>query len=781
MPSPYSPKTLSWSALAAFACLGGVAAFSGDIDQPFLQDVQDEFVIGETFPDRTSESEHVENIAAIGVTDTGDVVAAVTTHLTNVLLAEYDGERWTLARRLLDNVTKTPTHGATAQKSWRVGHGDTDSLYVAAALTPDGKQLVATEKGAVYFDKQSIFTTQERIGSVAANASGAIAIGTAEALWFRADASAEFARLYPHAGDYSWAPRNVGAVTFESGGNLWFGSDQGAGMRDVATGDWVLYTGAEGLPYNRFTCAAAGPNGEVWFGTERGALRIENGKWAYRASLRWLPDDHVNDVAVDRDGTAWIATPKGISRIKRRAMTLAEKEEYFQEQVETRHNRDGFTTDWQLTKRGDVSTAVPKITDNDGEYTSMYGSAMALKFAVTGDAKAKKLAVRSFEACKSLSDVVPDTMEGFVARVKIPIDWHEPVNEQYGPEYNAAYRADDPFWKLITPRFVKSEDGKYLWKNDTSSDELSGHYFFYGIYYDLVAKTEEERAPVRDVVRKITDHLIRNGFNLIDHDGKPTRWARFGPDYIDTYQGWDQRGLNSVMMLAILSIAEHITGDSAYGEVARSLRDEHAYHINTMVARPTFPPENVVPWDNTMALFALYPLFQYETDPELLILYRIAIEHAWLFMSRQANPLWSYLYAACGQRFVQLAKEGYFANAFPDGGPYAERQAARFAEYDYARGHALRTLRGLPLELIGWHMENSHRLDVQLDPTPAQVPGYGWSRVDGYALPVEERAHVRQDRDGFAIDSSEGDGWTEHEGTFFLLPYWLARHHGLLN
>ena len=51
-----------------------------------------------------------------------------------------------------------------------------------------------------------------------------------------------------------------------------------------------------------------------------------------------------------------------------------------------------------------------------------------------------------------------------------------------------------------------------------------GHYFFYPRYYDLVAETEEEREAVRKVVRSITDHLMRNDFKLMDHDGTPTRW-----------------------------------------------------------------------------------------------------------------------------------------------------------------------------------------------------------------------------------------------------------------
>ena len=293
----------------------------------------------------------------------------------------------------------------------------------------------------------------------------------------------------------------------------------------------------------------------------------------------------------------------------------------------------GFIAQNHLKEQFNIDTWEYAISDNDGMYTAMYGAAQAFRYAVTGDKQAKELANRSFKACKWLVDITHDS--GFPARVIIPIDWHEPVNEQYGQEYNERKRKGDPFWKYILPRFVKSKDGKYLWKCDTSSDELAGHYFFYGIYYDLVAETKEEKQLVRDVVRDVTDHLIRNGFLLVDHDGKPTRWGNFSPEFLNSIWGWDQRGLNSMMMLSFLNVAEHVTGDSKYAESAKMLREKHLYHINAMEAKSYFPPENVVPWDNNLCLMSMYGLMNYEKDPELMLMYRQSLEHAWLHISRQ--------------------------------------------------------------------------------------------------------------------------------------------------
>lgn len=626
-------------------------------------------------------------------------------------------------------------------------------------------------------------------------------IGKKDGLFMQGKKKDEWIEIFPADGNYSWKLSNVNVLQVDSRDRLWFGSNEGAGY--LQNGKWKLFTGKDGLPFKHFICIADTPNGEIWFGTEKGAIRADGKQFYYRFSRRWLPDDFVNDVLVEKDGTAWLATNKGISRITFQSMTLEAKANLFTEQVESRHNRMGFIAQNRLKVRCDADSWEPAISDNDGMYTAMYGSAQAFRYAVTGSLEAKKLAKRSFDACKWLVDITHE--KGFPARVIIPVDWSEPVNEQYGHEYNLRKQKEDPFWKDIIPRFVKSEDGKYLWKCDASSDELAGHYFFYGIYYDLVADTEEEKNLVREVVSDITDHLIRHGFLLQDHDGKPTRWANFSPEFFNSIRGWDQRGLNSMMMLSFLNVAYHVTGDEKYLETAKMLRDKYNYHINAMLSKMYFPPEDVVPWDNNLCLMSMYGLLNYEEYPELIMMYRESLENAWLHISRQKSAFWNVLYAAQAQKFNDLVDTGIYSTGkyFSDAGSYAEFTAKEFYKTDYKMEDVLETLQRLPLDLIGYRMDNRHRLDIVFDPTPGQVVTEGWRpvnperpdntfelavehmqkvgwHVDGRALPINERCHVRLDRDGFALDATEGSGYSEQEGTIYLLPYYMARYHGLI-
>ncbi|MCB9260586.1 MAG: hypothetical protein H6612_14665 [Ignavibacteriales bacterium] len=627
-------------------------------------------------------------------------------------------------------------------------------------------------------------------------------IGTDYGLYQKSDKSNKWIEVYPADKKYSWKLRNVKVLAVDSKNRLWFGANEGVGYLEHS--EWHLFTGREGLPYKNFTCIAVNDFGDVWFGTEKGAIRSDGNKFYYRFSRRWMPDDYVNDITVDTRNNVWIATNKGVSRIENVEMTLDEKADYFTNQVETRHNRMGFVAQNRLNERFDIDSWRFDISDNDGMYTAMYGAAQAYRFAVTKSDEAKKLAKRSFEACKWLVDITHE--EGFPARVIIPKDWPDPVNEQYSHAYNIKKQEEDPFWKDILPRFPESKDGKYLWKCDTSSDELAGHFFFYAVYYDLVAETDEEKAPVKEVVAAITDHLIRHGFKLVDHDGKPTRWANFSPEFFNSVWGWDQRGLNSMMMLSFLNVAHHVTGDQKYLETAKLLRDKYNYHINAMLSKMFFPPEDVVPWDNNLCLMSMYGLLNYETDPELIMMYRESLDNSWLHISKQKSAFWNVLYAAQAIKFNKMVDEGIYNTGkyFPEAGTYSEYTAKQFYKTDFKIEDIIETLERLPLDLIGYQMDNRHRLDIQFDFTPGQLVNegwrpidpirtenvfeyakehnlkVGWSVVDSKALPIDERCHVRLDRDGFVIDSNEGNGYTENEGTIYLLPYYMARYHGLI-
>ena len=327
----------------------------------------------------------------------------------------------------------------------------------------------------------------------------AVAAATDEGLFVRNE-SGLCERVTPADGEgRHWAVEDVRGVAVDAKGRLWFATRAGVGRKGEE--GWEFFTGDDGLPYNDFTCMAAGNDGSVWFGTRRGAILYKDGTWRYRQGRRWLPDDEVRAIAVDDSGTAWIATAGGVGSIGWKPMTLAEKAAFYEQEMELiKRTEYGYTSEVGLKRPGDKSEVIYTDSDNDGLWTAMYGAGECFAYGATKDSRARERAQKAFEALRFLQKVTQTgeirPPKGYVARTILPTDGHDPnAGRVEGDREHREKR--DSLWKIYEPRWPKSGDGKWYWKSDTSSDELDGHYFFYPAYYDCVAETEEEKERVR--------------------------------------------------------------------------------------------------------------------------------------------------------------------------------------------------------------------------------------------------------------------------------------------
>ena len=325
--------------------------------------------------------------------------------------------------------------------------------------------------------------------------------------------------------------RHVQGVGFDSQQRLWFASPQGVGVRSADR--WSLFRGEDGLPYNDFTALAIGNDGTVWLGTTRGLIGFDGHRWRYRSAPRWLPDDQINDIAVAADGSVWIATPKGIGVLRGERMTLATKASQFETQIQKYHRRTpyGYVASVRLG-----SQAIGRNGPNTTPTTTACGPECTEPASVLRTpppkTRRRRRAQQALEALRFLSQVTQGGSHpappGFPARSIRPTSQPDP-NEWDSISRDQRRQERDPLWKIIAPRWPISADRQWYWKCDTSSDELDGHYFFYACYYDLVADTPPERQKVREVVIAMTDHLLAHNFELIDHDGQPTRWVVSAP------------------------------------------------------------------------------------------------------------------------------------------------------------------------------------------------------------------------------------------------------------
>lgn len=534
----------------------------------------------------------------------------------------------------------------------------------------------------------------------------------------------------------------IKGITFDRDQHLWAGGLGGVSIIDQFKKKRAI-TPTEGLPSVYVTCVKADAEGTIWVGTEKGVVRYyANGSHSLRFSRRWLLDDHVKDIAFDKNGNAWIGTLKGVSVIKRRKMTLAQKNDYFHDVLLKRHIRAPWIAgQCRLEKAGDLTTWQPEDDDNDGEYTGNYLAMESFRYAATKSPDAKENAKKAFDFLKLLQEVT-DT-DGFFARTIVPSDWtnvHD-GNQTYTPQQLAEELVKEPRFKPVEIRWRKSKDGKWLWKGDTSSDEMCGHLFGYYFYYELVAD-ETEKKVIRNHVARIVDYLITHNFNFVDVDGKPTRWSVWSPDQINRDPEWaPDKAQNSMEMLAFLKLAHYMTNDGKYQkEYLRLINQEH--YLENMAQVPHQNPAWFIYFDVMLQAYVYPILIKCEKDPKRLAFYQKHMDDWFEKRKGDHNPLINFIYCYSRNKKVELQNSVNF-------------------------------LVDTPLDLIDWPIDHTKREDVRI----VREPVLEDEQVN-VLQPPSLRMTVRWDKNPWTAKG--GDPYREREPVFWQLPYWMGRYLGMI-
>lgn len=534
----------------------------------------------------------------------------------------------------------------------------------------------------------------------------------------------------------------IKGITFDQEQQLWAGGLGGVSIIDQFKKKRAI-TPKEGLPSVYVTCIKADAEGTVWVGTEKGIVRYyANGSHSLRFSRRWLLDDHVKDIAFDKNGNAWIATLKGVSVIKRQKMTLAQKNDYFHDVLLKRHIRAPWIAgQCRLEKAGDLSTWQPEDDDNDGEYTGNYLAMESFRYAATKSPDAKENAKKAFGFLKLLQEVT-DT-DGFFARTIVPSDWtnvHD-GNQTYTSQQLAEELVKEPRFKPVEIRWRKSKDGKWLWKGDTSSDEMCGHLFGYYFYYELVAD-ETEKKVIRNHVARIVDYLITHNFNFVDVDGKPTRWSVWSPDQINRDPEWaPDKAQNSMEMLAFLKLAHYMSNDDKYQkEYLRLINQEH--YLENMAQVPHQNPAWFIYFDVMLQAYVYPILIKCEKDPKRLAFYQKHMDDWFEKRKGDHNPLINFIYCYARNKQVELQ-------------------------------NSINFLVDTPLDLIDWPIDHTKREDVRI----VREPVLEDEQVN-VLQPPSLRMTVRWDKNPWTAKG--GDPYREREPVFWQLPYWMGRYLGMI-
>jgi hypothetical protein len=350
---------------------------------------------------------------------------------------------------------------------------------------------------------------------------------------------------------------------------------------------------------------------------------------------------------------------------------------------------------------------------------------MTFKYAASGDVQARAEALEAFKAMVWLDDITPKP--GFIARSIWSVKADKGERSRHGSGG-------------LPAKWYPTEDGLWVWKGDTSSDEVNAHFYSVSLFHDLAAKGPEKERAARHIAN-ITSHIIGNDWVLRDMDGKPTRWGRWDPDYLLRPYGMMARGLNGMEAQTYMQTALALTGDAKFQAGLEQLL-QWRYHTYTVRQKVTFPPEEVVPWDDELAFRCYHPLLRYTADPDLRSIYLRSLERHWEVMRMQQVPFFNFMYG------------GLTGN-------------------DCEAPQAVKHLREWSLDLVNHSYHNSHRSD--LAPQPGYVPYGGGTR----AISPRESGAKWGSRSALEYDGGAGSrvvtppiGWLE--------DYWMGRYYGLI-
>jgi len=504
------------------------------------------------------------------------------------------------------------------------------------------------------------------------------------------------------------------------GSRLYITTDKGLSILRGAS--LSTLAGKEGLPIEKTTTLAKGFNDELWIGTSHGAVRmVSDNEWQYFGADIWLPGDHVNDIAVDKNRVI-IATNAGVGIINYEPFTLLKKSVFYERHLEEwGHKRLGFIHNLYL-KNGEW---VREVSDNDGGNTAPYLAAMCYKYACTGDVTARKEAVNSAMAMIWLNRITPTT--GFIARSI----WSATADKDERAKQGSGG---------LPAKWYPTKDGKWFWKGDTSSDEVIAHFYAISLFYELAAEGKEKELA-REHIRRLASYIIDCGYAMNDLDGKPTRWARWNPEYLLRPYGYADKGLNGLEALTFMETAYAITGDDKF-KLGNEQLIKWGYPQNTIRQKNVFPPENIAPWDDHLAFWSYYTLLRYVKVPQLKALYLRSLDRTWEVKRMAQVPWFNFIYGVA------------------TGNDCDEQKAVKH-------------LREFPLDCIANNYTNSYRDDL----TPE--PGYTSYEGGQKSLSPRESSIVQDNHSSTDLDGGL-DGKRVLIPTGFLLDYWMGRYHGLI-
>jgi hypothetical protein len=513
----------------------------------------------------------------------------------------------------------------------------------------------------------------------------------------------------------------------------------------VAFGGGVCAAGQDsgcGLPWDELRDVAVDRDGGLWAATTRGVIMRPAAGEPFKLfqSRRWLVDNEPTKIGFDQEGTIWVGHAGGVTHFYRESLTLKQKADAIQAIHDERHVRmDAFSVPALLTGPGVLDDYSHKIDPEEALNTALYALSQTFRaYVAKAETERTEAARNAWAAIKGLTDLIEATgydeipeIDGLPARAILP-------------------RGDGPVGDADAGEWNRSDS--FDWLGDPGKPAVLAHVLAYGVYFDLIADNNQ-KALLKKSIKRLTDHLIRNGYRLIDLDAQPTSDGLYNKEAISGATGQlGYGGVTALQLLTLLRVTYHLTGDETYWETYIQLGLDNGYVDETRHQKTYSALRQADPMADQMAYLSYLPLLRYEDRVSLRDVYTDSLDEAWRLDRNSRVALFNLVYGV-----------------------------TNYSGFDLEQ--VVEALQEHPLDLVDWRIDSCWRKDVALaDSTEAETA----SLLAG-VLPLDEQMLRDFGENPHACAWSGDDdadllgGRTERDGTSFLLPYWMARAYRMLD
>jgi hypothetical protein len=249
-------------------------------------------------------------------------------------------------------------------------------------------------------------------------------------------------------------------------------------------------------------------------------------------------------------------------------------------------------------------------------------------------------------------------------------------------------------------------------------------------------------------------------------NNQSTTWGKWTPTYVNNDRNFsDERGLQSLQILAFLSAATNVSSSSPSSPVSPSIfrnafleltNETNQYDENMINLKIQTPSDDNFSDDELSFLPLFTILFSGKSSLVARNIFEKTLSRTFAIVRSERSSLWTTIYLIASKVYDFVV------------------------DFESLRRDIEWNLQTWPLEHINWHVDNSNREDIMYESGSNRFDVKHTDSIHSHSpIPANERNQYRWNANPFDI-SAGGDGMSQLDPGAYLLTYWMARYYNIL-